>query len=80
MHGQVLAFLDGSLKWAGPGQTIRFLPKPSHADDVLRCLKSTLALPDECQPPMWLDTGQPARDVIAFRNGIVNLRTGEASP
>jgi putative DNA primase/helicase len=77
MRGQVYAFLDRASKWSAQGE-VRFQPKPQHVNDVLDCLKTGLALGVECQPPMWLDTQQPATDMIVFQNAIVNVVTGEA--
>jgi putative DNA primase/helicase len=46
-------------------------------NDVLDCLKTGLALGVECQPPMWLDTKQPATEWIGFANRVVNVLTGD---
>ncbi len=80
MRGLVYEFLDGARKWAGQNQTVRFQPTPRHVNEVLDCLKTGLALGVECQPPMWLDSRKPATDCIMFRNGIVNVLTGETLP
>lgn len=77
LRGHVYAFLDGASKWAGQNQTVRFQPTPRHVNEVLDCLKTGLALGMECQPPMWLSTRRPATEWIVFRNGIVNVLTGE---
>ena len=77
MRGKVYEFLDGALKWSGNHQTVRFQPAPKHVNEVIDCLRTGLALGAECQPPMWLDTKESGTDCIAFRNKIVNVRTGE---
>jgi putative DNA primase/helicase len=76
-EGQVWKFLDGALRWAGQGRTDRFQPTERHVRGVMAALKACLALGKGCQPPMWLSTRQPATDCIAFRNGVVNVLTGE---
>jgi putative DNA primase/helicase len=76
-EGQVWKFLDGASRWAGQGRTERFLPTERHVKGVLAALKACLALGKGCQPPMWLSTREPATDWIAFRNGVVNVLTGE---
>lgn len=80
MRGNVYAFLDGAQRWTGQNHTARFQPTPRHVNEVLDCLKTGLALGVECQPPIWLDTRQPATEWIAFQNGIVNVLTGEMRP
>jgi len=77
MRGLVYGFLDGARKWTGQNQTVRFQPTPRHVNEVLDCLKTGLALGVEFQPPMWIDTGASGTDWIVFRNGIVNVLTGE---
>jgi putative DNA primase/helicase len=77
IRGEVYAFLDGASRWIGPNQTAEFQPTPKHVNDLLDGLKTGLALPVECQPPMWLDSRRPATDMNVFQNGIVNMLTGE---
>jgi putative DNA primase/helicase len=76
IRAQVYAFLDGAMKWTQQGQ-VRFQPQPRHVNDVLDCLRTGLALGAEYQPPMWLDTREPATDVVVFGNRAVNVVTGE---
>jgi putative DNA primase/helicase len=77
LRGKVYEFLDKAHRWAGHGQTVPFQPKPEHVNAVLDGLRAGLALGVECQPPMWLDTRQPATEWIVFQNRIVNVLTGE---
>ncbi len=80
MRGLVYGFLDSARKWTGQNQTVRFQPTPRHVNEVLDCLKTGLALGVEFQPPMWMDTSASGTDWIVFRNGIVNVLTGEMRP
>jgi putative DNA primase/helicase len=80
MRRLVYEFLDGAKRWTGQNQTVRFQPTPRHVNEVLDCLKTGLALGVECQPPMWLDSPEPATECIVFGNGIVNVLTGEVRP
>jgi hypothetical protein len=73
IHTVTDAFLDGSQKFVGGGDLTRFKPTPKLVNDVLDALKAGLALPAECQPPIWLDSREPATDVLTFRNGLVNV-------
>ncbi len=46
---------------------------------MIYCLARCLSLSDDCQPPAWLPDGDPATDIVAFRNKGVNLRTGKSA-
>ena len=76
MRGKVYRFLDGALRWVGD-QAVRFQPNPRHVNEVLDALKTGLALGVECQPPMWISTGESATQWIVFQNGVVNVETSE---
>jgi putative DNA primase/helicase len=75
IRGQVYAFLDGAVR--KNTDNVRFRPKKQHVEELLDGLRSSLALSSACTPPMWLDTGEPAKDWIVCRNGIVNVITDE---
>ena len=77
MRDRVYAFLDESKKRSTGDGEQRFRPKPSHVNDVLDGLKSGLVLGAKYLPPMWFETGERATDVLAFRNGLVNVLTHE---
>ena len=80
LEGQVLAFLDGAMKYAGGNAgLVRFQPGSRHVNEVTYALSKCLALSRDVAPPSWFDSEAPARDMIVFRNGVVNMRTGEFS-
>ena len=59
------------------GDTRRFLPRASDVDGLIKGLKALLTIP--LDPPCWLDGG-PAGNVLAFKNGLVDIDTGEMMP
>jgi putative DNA primase/helicase len=78
LRKEVYEWLDGSKKFEkGGGGAVAFNPTPQSVTNVIDGLKAVLGLEGECQPPMWLDTREEARDVLVFRNGAVNVLTGE---
>jgi putative DNA primase/helicase len=79
MRDRVYAFLDESKK-GNVDEEQRFRPKPSHVNDMLDALKSGLVLGAKYLPPMWFETGERATNVLAFKNGLVNVLTGEMMP
>ena len=80
IRDRAYAFLDASQKVVGADGLAKFKPTPKLVNDVLDALKSGLALPNAHQPPMWLDTREAAADVLVFRDGLVNVLTGERMP
>ena len=77
IRDRVYAFLDGSQKLVGADGWAKFKPTPKLVNDVLDGLRSGLSLATHCQPPIWFDTGKEATDVLVFRDGLVNVLTGE---
>jgi len=56
---------------------VRFKPKTKDASELLTFLQDGLAIKEDTDPPVWLNTGGRAGNVIAFRNKIVDILTGE---
>jgi len=82
LRARVYGFLDGSCVRGGPPnfELSRYRPKPTHVSGVVDGLGAGLALPSWAEPPMHLDTGLRAGDVLMFKNGLLDLRTGERVP
>jgi putative DNA primase/helicase len=80
IRGQAYLFLDGAYVWEGAQRYVKFKPSKRHVDALLDALRSCLALPTRCVPPMWLDGEEPATDWVVFRNYIVNVVTLEKRP
>jgi putative DNA primase/helicase len=83
LRAAVYEFLDGARKRTfsleDGFQTERFRPKPDHVNGLLDGLRSGLTL--EAVPPVWLQgSGIDPKDVLPFRNGLLNLKTGGLSP
>jgi putative DNA primase/helicase len=80
LRSTVFKFLDRSYKHELNKEqkkldVVRFRPKPSHANELIDCLKAGLTLPADLHPPVWLDTRQRATEVWVFRNGVLDIRT-----
>jgi putative DNA primase/helicase len=81
LRAEVGEFLDRAMRWAVVDKKAvptRFQPKPTHSEALIYSLKQGLRLKDNAVPPMWLSSGERAGSLMAFRNAIVDLRTGEA--
>jgi putative DNA primase/helicase len=81
LTADVFDFLDRSVRVvAGKDGSFtqgRFRPTVAQARDLIAGLKAGLALKADFDPAAWLDTGRGAGAVLAFRNGVVNVRSGE---
>src|SRR5215475_10346577 len=67
----VWTFLDDARSSQSQG---RFLPTPSNVGDLIKGLKALVAIPFD--PPCWTD-GRPAGNMLVFRNGVVDIDSGE---
>jgi len=76
--GEVYDYLDGAVVQTDNGQQ-RFKPKPEHAEALIKCLKSCVAIHDRDGPPRWLDgSGKPsAENLLVFHDCLVDVETGE---
>ena len=62
-----------------------FQPLTVHVSGFIEALKAGVFLPEDAEPPRWLrravkggvDVGEAAPNLIAFRNGLMDLDTGE---
>jgi putative DNA primase/helicase len=75
---EVQDFLDAARKRSGEEGTVRFRPAPADISKLIACLKGGLTLKGSAVSPMWLGSGEPAGSLMAFRNAIVDLRSGVA--
>jgi putative DNA primase/helicase len=79
LRTEVYAFLD-SAERAGDGR-VRFKPKMSHVNEVLDAVKALTNLDSSYQAPVWLgDAPVPANEIVACRNGLLHLPTGQLYP
>ena len=60
------------------GDSQKFNPKPNDVENVIKALKAGLNL--NVDPPCWLDGWDGAENLLVFRNGLVDIGTGELSP
>jgi putative DNA primase/helicase len=63
------------------GKVKPFKPTTSKVNNVLDALKAASNLPAEIEPPAWIARpGPPPAELIACRNGLLHLLTGELMP
>jgi putative DNA primase/helicase len=80
MQGSMAGFMGRAWKHAAHGKKEQNQPRKAQVEEALYFVRNESVLDDKLQPPMWLDTQKPAPDWITFRNGIVNVLTGEVRP
>jgi hypothetical protein len=78
MRDRMVQFLGQSKKLEAGRPA--FNPRTQNVTEALDMLKTNIRLAPKCQPPMWLKQGASdpdAADLLAFGNGLVNVRTGQ---
>jgi hypothetical protein len=77
--GEVYDYLDSAVIYTENGSQ-RFKPKPEHAEALIKCLKSCVAIDDRDGPPRWLDgRNKPsAENLLVFQDRLVDVETSEA--
>jgi putative DNA primase/helicase len=80
LRGQVREFLYNAKRRVAKGALEPFNPKRFHINEVLDAMQSGVIVPGRSPTPMWLDTLEPAKGMVAFRNAVVNIHTGQAQP
>jgi putative DNA primase/helicase len=78
IESQVWEFLHTSRKRSGDSE-VAFQPESKNVNEVMKALKALVSLGDEFVPPMWLSTGEPAKDWVVFKNKVVNIIDGRES-
>jgi putative DNA primase/helicase len=72
-------YLNDAKVRSGEEGLVRFRPETKHVNEALKFLRTCTGI-DECdEPPKWTDD-RPSPDpfeLLAFRNCLVNVRTGE---
>jgi len=78
IEGMIYHYLDAAKERGGDDST-RFRPKPDDATKLFRCLEPCAAIDDREIPPRWFDGREEpsAQHLLAFRNCLVDIRTGE---
>jgi putative DNA primase/helicase len=51
--------------------------RPSDVDNVLKCIKAGVTIPSSLPHQCWIESEQPGMELFAFKNKVVNVRTGE---
>jgi putative DNA primase/helicase len=72
-------YLNGSRVRSGEEGLVRFRPEAKHVNELLKFLRTCVGVDERAEPPRWIgDRASPdPSELLAFRNCIVNVRTGE---
>jgi putative DNA primase/helicase len=76
LRSELYEFLDDAQR-CGEGR-FRFKPTRAHVNDILDALKAATHLEAKHCAPAWLGDGPvPANEILACKNGLLHLPTGE---
>jgi putative DNA primase/helicase len=76
LSAEVYTFIDGA-QCRYRGSPIPMVVKPDEVNNVIKCIKAGVTIPAKLAQPCWIKTEQPAPELFAFKNMLVNVRTGE---
>jgi putative DNA primase/helicase len=73
----VYGFIASAKRLHGEGTPVRIIVNPDDANNVIKCVKAGTTLPASLAQPCWIDTEVRAPELFAFKNCLINVRTGE---
>jgi putative DNA primase/helicase len=80
LRAELYEFLDGAMRPAGEGR-VRFKPNRALVTDLFDALKAAVNLDHAHSAPTWLCSNTvPADEIIACRNGLLDLQSGRLLP
>jgi putative DNA primase/helicase len=79
LSAEVYAFINAAKCYSGKkgNNPVPIVVRPDDVDKVMKCMKAGTKIRANLPQPCWIDTEQPAPELFAFKNKIVNVRTGE---
>jgi hypothetical protein len=76
LSAEVYAFMNAAYVRHQSG-TVPMIVKPADVENVLKCIKAGVTLPAKLPQPCWIKSEEYAPELLAFKNKLVNVRTGE---
>ena len=77
-------FLNAALALSRHGKVTPFNPNKNKVSEIVHALRRCCLIPRDCDTPCWLEKTKskysPAANLIACRNGILNLKTRRLQP
>jgi putative DNA primase/helicase len=76
LSAEVYAFMNAA-HCRFRNNAIPMIVKPSDVDNVLKCIKAGVTIPASLPQPCWIKSEEYAPELFAFKNKLVNVRSGE---
>ena len=76
LSAEVYGFIDAA-KCYIRDNPVSIIVKPDHVEKVMKCIKAGTTIRASLPQPCWIETEKPAPELFAFKNCLVNVRTGE---
>jgi putative DNA primase/helicase len=77
LSAQVYSFINAAKCIVRGNIPVPITVKPDDVDKVMKCIKAGVTIPAKLAQPCWIETEKPAPELFAFKNRLVNVRTGE---
>src|SRR6516164_2381933 len=76
ISAEVYGFINAAKQYYR-NNTIPIIVKPDDVANVMKCIKAGTTIPASLPQPCWIETEEPAPELFAFKNCLLNVRTGE---
>jgi putative DNA primase/helicase len=76
LSAEVFGFLNRAKCYIN-NNPVSIIVKPDDVNDIMKCIKAGTTIPAKLPQPCWIDTETPAPELFAFKNKLINVRTGE---
>jgi putative DNA primase/helicase len=78
LSAEVYGFINAAKCYIGKRRNpVPIVVRPEDVDKVMKCIKAGTTILASLPQPSWIDTQQTVPELFAFKNKIVNVRTGE---
>jgi putative DNA primase/helicase len=76
LSAEVFGFLNRAKCYVN-NNPVPIIVKPDDVGDIMKCIKAGTTIPAKLRQPCWIDTEKPAPELFAFKNKLLDVRTGE---
>jgi putative DNA primase/helicase len=76
LSAEVFGFLNRAKAYVANNK-VSIIVKPDDVNDIMKCIKAGTTIKANLPQPCWIDTEKTAPELFAFKNKLMNVRTGE---
>jgi len=76
LSAEVYGFMNAAKQYYR-NNTIPIIVKPDDVANVMKCIKAGTTVRANLPQPCWIETEEPSPELFAFKNCLIDVRTGE---